>query len=734
MKQTRSTDPAVRSLASGLCNPYQLILLHALVTIVLSYQLLFSPSAVLPFHIQELVVLTLIASVAWLVMIPSRYWAGAWLVGTLVLADTVFTSAIIYASGQASSGLYLAYFLIILLAACAPTLAQMLALSSILCVTYGAILYLEIEQIGGPMEGHLLRIPVLLILAVFYGVTIDAVRRLDREKSILVVDLEEKERMAQALRESKEHFEAFMDNIPAVAFMKDLDGRFIYANKPFERRFMMDRAAWHGKTDSDLWPPTVAKQVREHDQSVMTAHKPFQFTEIMPSNDMGVRSWMVLKFPLRDSSGRQYLGGMALELTEWEQLDEQFRQAQRLEVVGRLAGGVAHDFNNLLMVILGHCELLLTFLSLPDKARGQIVEIKKSGERAASLTQQLLAFSRRQVLQPKIIDLNIIVSNVERMLRRVIGEDIRLETRLGSPLGSVEVDPGQMDQVIMNLAINARDAMPDGGELIIETTSTMFAESAAVEGVKIQTGPYVTLRVTDTGHGMDAETKARVFEPFFTTKEMGKGTGLGLSTVYGIVKQSGGYVFVESVIGEGSRFTVHLPQVQTAPMPQPISEKPGLPKIGWETLLLIEDDATVRSLLYAVLRDQGYRVLEASTGPEALTLMENCQTPIHLLITDMVLPQGMNGREVADRAVQMRSDLKVLYMSGYTEDTILQCGEVRQDAVFLQKPFTPDVFAEKVRKILDQPNPSCLSRTTLPLSLNGGTHHEAVSTPNLAAS
>src|SRR6185295_360568 len=315
--------------APGICGSYHLILLHSLVTIVLSYQLLFSASGLLSFEAEELVVLALIASIACLVILPARAWAGAWLVSNLVIVDTLVTTAIIYASGQASSGLYLAYFLIILLAACAPTLTQMLGLATLLCLAYGGVLYLEIGQLGMLMEGHLLRIPVLMILAIFYGITIDAVRKLHREKASLVQNLDEKERQAQELRESKDHFEAFMDNTPAVAFMKDSDGRFIYANRAFERRFRLERAAWQGKTDFDLWPASVAKQVRGNDLSVLAARRPLQFTETLPLANHIIPPWMVLKFPLRDSAGRQYLGGMALELKEWEQFDEQFKQAQR---------------------------------------------------------------------------------------------------------------------------------------------------------------------------------------------------------------------------------------------------------------------------------------------------------------------------------------------------------------------------------------------------------------------
>ena len=702
LSSLKVVDTQRRVFAPGLCGAYQLILLHSLVTIVLSYQLLFSTNALLSFEAQEVVVLTLIASVLWLVLMPQRFWNGGWLVSTLVIADTFATTAIIYASGQASSGLYLAYFLIILLAACAPTLTQMLGLATLLCLAYGVVLYLELGQLGTLMEGHLLRVPVLLILAIFYGMTIDAVRKLHREKTTLVGDLQEKERQAQALRESKEHFEAFMDNNPAVAFMKDGDGRYVYANKPFERRTRLERSAWHGKTDFDLWPQNVARQLRENDRSVLDAHKPLQFKEVIPLPSQTARPWVVLKFPLRDSAEREYLGGMALELKEWEQLDEQFSQARRLEVVGRLAGGVAHDFNNLLLVILGHCDLLLNLLGLQQGARHQIEQIKKSGERAASLTQQLLAFSRRQILQPKVLDLNAIVSNVEQMLRRVIGEDIRLTTRLGADLGSVEVDPGQMDQVIMNLAINARDAMPDGGELIIATEISTFEGPSNVGGIAIRPGAYVMLRVTDSGVGMDAETKARIFEPFFTTKEVGQGTGLGLATVYGIVKQSGGYIFVDSEVGRGSTFTVYLPQVAPAPAQSADEAKSDATPAGSETVLLVEDDAMVRDLLRNVLRSQGYTILEASTGPEALQVSERHPASIHLAITDMILPEGMNGRGLAEALKARHPGLKVLYMSGYTEDMILQCGGLGQGAMFLQKPFTPDVLAATVRQVLDQ--------------------------------
>ena len=379
--------------------------------------------------------------------------------------------------------------------------------------------------------------------------------------------------------------------------------------------------------------------------------------------------------------------------------EEQLRASQRLEAVGQLAGGVAHDFNNLLTVITGYSDLLLRRLPEEDSQRQKILEIKQAAERAAALTRQLLAFSRKQVLQPKVLDLNCLVTETSKMLRRLIGEDIELVLALKSALGRVLADPGQLEQVIMNLVVNARDAMPQGGKIIIETHNVELSETYAGMHLAVKPGPYVMLAISDTGNGMDAETQQHIFEPFFTTKEVGKGTGLGLATVYGIVKQSGGNIWLYSEVGRGTTFKIYLPRVEEkAAGPQPVHARAEMLR-ATETVLLVEDEAIVRALTRSILEESGYQVLEAAHGEEALRACERHEGPIHLLLTDVVMPL-LSGRELAERIAQLRPAVRVLYMSGYTDDAIVHHGVLEAGTAFLEKPFTPEALTRKVREVL----------------------------------
>jgi PAS domain S-box-containing protein len=392
-----------------------------------------------------------------------------------------------------------------------------------------------------------------------------------------------------------------------------------------------------------------------------------------------------------------------LDLTERKSLENQLRQAQKMEAVGRLAGGVAHDFNNVLTAIIGHSDLLLHRIEANDPTRPDIEEIRKAGERATRLTRQLLAFSRRQVLQLQVLDLNSVVGDMEGMLRRLIGEDIELVVSQAASLESVRADAGQMEQVIMNLAVNARDAMPTGGKLTIETANVDLDEEYARTHVGIHPGSYVMVAISDTGVGMDKETQLRIFEPFFTTKEPGKGTGLGLSTVYGIVKQMGGNVWVYSGPQHGTTFKIYLPRVQEE-VRKPLVERGSVaPAGGNETILLVEDDEGVRGLICAVLKAAGYNVLEAATGSEALHICDRYHGPLHLIITDVVMPQ-MSGRELVGRLSALRPETKVLFISGYTDDAVVHHGVIEAGTSFLQKPFTPQALARKVRETLDLPH------------------------------
>jgi two-component system, cell cycle sensor histidine kinase and response regulator CckA len=393
--------------------------------------------------------------------------------------------------------------------------------------------------------------------------------------------------------------------------------------------------------------------------------------------------------------------GVTIDITERKALEEQLRQSQKLEAIGMLAGGIAHDFNNLLTAIIGYSELSLFQLRQEDPLQQYISEVKRAADRAAGLTRQLLAFSRKQVMQPKVLDLNTIISELEKMLHRVIGEDIELRAMLEPEVGSVKADPGQIEQVIMNLAVNARDAMPQGGKLTIETQNIYLNDEYARQHITVNPGHYVMLAVSDTGTGMDEKTQAHIFEPFFTTKRAGHGTGLGLSTVYGIVKQSGGNIWVYSELGQGTTFKVYLPRVdEGAQEHKPQAEAEEFNR-GTETVLLAEDEEIVRKLAIQVLESYGYHVLEAANGGAALLICERYQEPIHLLLTDVIMPE-MSGRLLADRLKLLRPEMKVLYMSGYTDNAIVHQGVLDDGANFIQKPFTPKALAQKVREVLEK--------------------------------
>ncbi len=429
----------------------------------------------------------------------------------------------------------------------------------------------------------------------------------------------------------------------------------------------------------------------------------------------GKHMWIrLIGRPLRNARGHithihgsmQDVNARKLAEERSAKLEEQLRQAQRMETVGRLAGGVAHDFNNLLSVILGYGEMLSTDLADEDPMRTDLEEIVAAGRRAMDLTRQLLAFSRQQVLAPKITDLGQVVLGMQTMLRRLIGEDIELSTSCAPGLPEVLVDPGQVEQVIMNLVVNARDAMPRGGMLTLETAAVVLDEAYAAEHVGVTPGPHVMLAVSDTGAGIDKATQARMFEPFFTTKEQGKGTGLGLATVFGVVQQSGGTIWVYSEPGKGTTFKVFFPLAPEAEAPRlrlntPL---PGTPRVdgGSETILLVEDEEGVRVLARTILKKQGYTVLEATNGQHALEVAAQHPETIDLLVTDVVMPR-MGGRELVEKLLPLRPAMRVLFMSGYTDDAVVRHGILDASLAFLQKPITPEVFARKVRETLSEP-------------------------------
>jgi PAS domain S-box-containing protein len=481
----------------------------------------------------------------------------------------------------------------------------------------------------------------------------------------------------------------------------DADGRISWVNSAFteltgytlaEVRGENPRMFKSGKHDEDfyrvMWE-TLSRGVPWHGQMINRRKDGTLYTE------------ETVICPVRGAYGETTsFVCMKRDITFEVDLTRQLHQAQRLEAVGRLAGGVAHDFNNILTVISGNADLALADLPPDDPMTQAFHEIADASRRAASLTRQLLAFSRKQILQPRVLVLNELVTATEKMLRRLIGEDVKLKTRLQPELGSVLADPGQLEQILMNLAVNARDAMPRGGEILFETENIDLHETQTGSGgVRMHSGRYVMLTVSDTGEGMDEETQSRIFEPFFTTKEKGKGTGLGLATVYGIVKQSGGYIWTKSELGKGTSFQIYFPQVENTPE-RVEKDVPLAFTRGGETILVVEDEEVVLKLARSILERTGYKVLTARNGVEALRILEEHREPLHLLLTDVVMP-GMSGRALADASQSLRQDLRVLFTSGYTDDAIVHHGVLQAGAHLLEKPYSRKTLLAAVRNVLD---------------------------------
>nr|MDQ5836403.1 PAS domain S-box protein [Acidobacteriota bacterium] len=488
-----------------------------------------------------------------------------------------------------------------------------------------------------------------------------------RARLIQINDVTERRRAEESLARLAAAVEQTADSI----VITDAAAAIQYVNPAFERVSGYTRGETLGRNPRFLKSGKTDESVYREMWAALARGEVWAGNFVNKRKDGTFYEEHVTVSPVRDDTG-QVINYIAVkqDLTQQKQLEEQLRQSQKMEAVGRLAGGIAHDFNNLLTAINGYSDLALRRLQAEDPLRKSVEEIRKAGERAAALTRQLLAFSRKQVLQPVVLDLNSVVSDMEKMLRRLIGEDVELRTALAHDLGSIKADPGQVEQVIMNLAVNARDAMPSGGRLTIETANVYLGEEYAARRLTDFTpGPYVVLTVTDTGTGMDDETRERIFEPFFTTKGSGKGTGLGLSTVYGIVRQSGGSVRVSSEVGRGSTFEVYFPRAGEGVQEYRRGAEPEEVLRGAETVLLAEDEEMVRRLAREVLEVYGYRVLVAANGGAAFLICERHEGPISLLVTDIVMPE-MSGRELAARLAHLRPEMKVLYMSGYTDASV----------------------------------------------------------------
>lgn len=510
------------------------------------------------------------------------------------------------------------------------------------------------------------------------------------------------------LNKERQLLSTAVEQIAESIVITDANGAIMYVNPAFER------VTGYNKEEVIGQNPNILKSDQQDDEfyqklwSTITAGQVWQGRFTNRKKDGSLYTEEATITPVRDENGTivNYVGAKR-DITRELKLEEQYHQSQKMEAIGQLTGGVAHDFNNLLTVINGFTELMRAQLSPHDPLVETIDKVLEAGERASDLVRQLLAFSRKQILEPKVLNLNDIVTNIDKMLQRVIGENIDLQMRLSPSLWSVKVDPTQMEQIIVNLAVNSRDAMPDGGQLTIETANVVLDEAYASEHMDVEPGNYVMLAVSDTGVGMSPGVKKRIFEPFFTTKEGGKGSGLGLATVFGIVQQHGGTVWCYSEPGAGATFKIYLPQADAPAQtyaPPPAAKGGAQLPTGHETILLVEDDDGVRELTRRILQRQGYTILEAHNGQEALMLSLRYSGPIHLLLTDVIMP-GVSGKAVVEQISQQQPDIKTLYMSGYTDEAIAHHGVLEPGAAFLQKPFSPKTLVCKIREVLDGQNP-----------------------------
>lgn len=561
----------------------------------------------------------------------------------------------------------------------------------------GALHVLDVEV--NRFEGE--DVALLESLAVIAAIAIENARLYEQAQQ----EIKERQRTEEALRLSEERFRqvvvSISDHIYVTQVTDDKHPVNLYLSPDIEdltgyphEKFMADR---------DFWPSTV---IHPDDRAVARAH-----AAQLAMGQGGEIEYRLVRADgeiiwIRDSARverdrvSKIIYGVVSDITERKQLEEQLYQSQKMEAIGLLAGGVAHNFNNLMTVITGYSELMYDSLD-DDLLRRDLEQINTAGQQAAALTKQLLAFSRKQMLQSKVLDLNIVVANVDKMLRPIIGADIDLIIIPEMKLGSIKADPGQMEQVIINLVINARDAIRGGGKVMVETANVELDKDYARRHVDVKPGKYVLLSVSDTGHGMDEETKTHIFEPFFTTKEHGQGTGLGLATVHGIIKQSGGHISVHSQPDLGTTFKIYLPRTEAVAEVISQNQSSTGSSQGLESILLVEDETMVRELSHRVLLNEGYTVLVTHDGKKALEICKEYQDSIHLLVTDVVIPGGMNGRELAQALLSLHPEMKVLYISGYPDKAITDHGVLETGMAFLEKPFTPNSLTRKVREVLD---------------------------------
>ncbi len=518
----------------------------------------------------------------------------------------------------------------------------------------------------------------------------------DKILTVRLRDVTERRAIEQHMRQ----LAGIVESSPDAIVSEDLEGRIVSWNPGAEKMYGYSRAEAIGKDARMLLPKGASDEVSENIRRAVEGKNSTSETVRMHKDGKPIEVALSIS-PVRNRNGEMVgLATIARDITDRKRLEQQLLHSQKMEAVGRLAGGIAHDFNNLLSIIVGYTYLIKSSTKPEQPIHAAAEQIMSASERAASLTRQLLAFSRKQIIRPEVINLNEVTSGIGKIIPRLVSEEIDVRIVKHEPLPSIQVDPGQIEQVIMNLVVNARDAMPKGGKLTIETGTVAFSESEARHH-GIRSGNYVLLAISDTGIGMDENTRSRIFEPFFTTKEAGKGTGLGLATVYGIVNQSNGHIWVYSEPDQGTTFKIYFPAIEAAVESAQAVHRPELTVCGTEAVLLVEDEEHLRELLSHVLRDNGYDVRVAANGQEALRLIEEQKTPIDLLISDVVMP-GMRGQQLAEHVLRKYPQISIIYMSGYTDNALIHSGSLPEDTTFLQKPFTPDAMLQHVREVLDR--------------------------------